>query len=147
MATAPKRKFISKNDQEQLLQDLYKNMGDDEDAFLGHHFVDSDVDDESNFTDDESDAVPEQGPIEDDGEEKDNDDGEDQEIDGYDNDNAQIEPVVDNADDANIDNPMPAEIPKKQKFKILTKFSIRIITLIYRPKENVRSSTETPKIL
>ena len=32
MATAPKRKFISKNDQEQLLQDLYNNLGDDEDT-------------------------------------------------------------------------------------------------------------------
>ena len=32
MATAPKRKFISKNDQEQLLQDFYNNFGDDEDT-------------------------------------------------------------------------------------------------------------------
>ena len=32
MATAPKRKFISKNDQEQLLQDFYNNLGDDEDT-------------------------------------------------------------------------------------------------------------------
>ena len=32
MATAPKRKFISKNDQEQLLQDIYNNLGDDEDT-------------------------------------------------------------------------------------------------------------------
>ena len=31
MATAPKRKFISKNHQEQLLQDFYNNLGDDED--------------------------------------------------------------------------------------------------------------------
>ena len=30
MATAPKRKFISKKDQEQLLQDFYNNLGDDE---------------------------------------------------------------------------------------------------------------------
>ena len=32
MATAPKRKFISKNDQEKLLQDFYNNLGDDEDT-------------------------------------------------------------------------------------------------------------------
>ena len=31
MATTPKRKFISKNDQEQLLQDFYNNMSDNED--------------------------------------------------------------------------------------------------------------------
>ena len=31
MATAEKRKFISKNEQGQLLQDFYNNMGDDED--------------------------------------------------------------------------------------------------------------------
>ena len=91
MATAPKRTFISKNDQEQLLQDFYNNLGDDEDTFLGHHFVESDVDDESDFSDDESDRVPEQEPIEDDGEEKDNDNGEVEEIVG-DNDNAQTEP-------------------------------------------------------
>ena len=30
MATAPKRKFISKNDQEQLFQDFYNNLSDDE---------------------------------------------------------------------------------------------------------------------
>ena len=96
-------------------------MRDDEDKFLGHHFVKSDVDDESDFSDDESDGVLEQEPIEDDGEEKDNDDGEVVEIVGDDHDNAQIEPVVDDADDANIDNPMPAELPKKEKFKNLDK--------------------------
>ena len=32
MATAPKRKFISKNGQEHLLQDFYNNLGDDEDT-------------------------------------------------------------------------------------------------------------------
>ena len=30
--------------------------------------------------------------------------------------------MVDHADDANIDNPMPAELLKKQKFKNLDKF-------------------------
>ena len=38
---------------------------------------------------------------------------------GHDNNNAQIELVVDEADDANIDDPMPTELPKKQKFKNL----------------------------
>ena len=74
MATAPKRKFISKNDKEQLLQDFYNNLGDGEDTFLGHHFVESDVNDGSDFSDDESYGVSEQEPIEDDGEEKGNDD-------------------------------------------------------------------------
>ena len=32
MATAPKEKSISKNDKEQLLQDFYNNLGDDEDT-------------------------------------------------------------------------------------------------------------------
>ena len=119
MANAPKGKFISKNDQEQLLQNFHNNLGDNEDTFLGHNFVDSDVDDESDSTDDESDGVPEQESIEDDREEKDNDDGEDEEVVGDDNDNAQIEPVTDDADDANINDPVPAELPKKQKFKNL----------------------------
>ena len=88
-------------------------MGDDEDTFLGHHFVESDLDDESNFSNDESDKFSEQRPIEDDGEEKDNDDGKVEKIVGDDNDNAQIKPVVDDADDVNINNPMPTELPKK----------------------------------
>ena len=32
MATAPERQFISKNDQEQLLQDFCNNLGDDKDT-------------------------------------------------------------------------------------------------------------------
>ena len=96
-----------------MFQDFYSNLGDDEDTFLGHHFIDSEVDDESDFTDDESDGVPEQEPIEDNGEEKDNDDGVDEQIVGDDNDNTQTEPVVDDADDANIDDTMPTELPKK----------------------------------
>ena len=52
-----KKTIYSKNDQEQLLEDFYNNLGDDEDTFLGHHFVKSDVDDESDFSDDESDGV------------------------------------------------------------------------------------------
>ena len=32
MATVPKRKFISKNYQEQLLPDFYNNLDDDEDT-------------------------------------------------------------------------------------------------------------------
>ena len=51
--------------------------------------MESDVDDESNFSEDESNGVPEQEPIEDDGEEKDNDDdGKVEEIVGDDNNNA-----------------------------------------------------------
>ena len=145
MATAPKRKFISKNGEEQLLQDFYNNLGDDEDTFLGHHFVESDVDDESDFSDDESDGVPEQEPIEDDGDENDNNDGEVEEIVCDDNDNTQIQLVVDDADDANIE--CPQNYPKSKNPKILTKFWMRIITLIYRPKENIHLSMQTPKIL
>ena len=88
-------------------------MGDDEDTFLEHHFVESDLDDDSNFSNDESDKFSEQRLIEDDGEEKDNDDGKVEKIVGDDNDNAQIKPVVDDADDVNINNPMPTELPKK----------------------------------
>ena len=32
MGTARKRKFISNNDQEQMLQDICNNLGDDEDT-------------------------------------------------------------------------------------------------------------------
>ena len=106
------------------------------------------MDDESNFSEDESDGVPEQEPIEDDGEEKDNDDdGKVEEIVGDDNNNAQIEPVVDDADDANIDDPMPAELPKKQKFKNLDKVLDEDNYVDLRPKENVHSSMQTPKII
>ena len=52
-----KKKIYLKNDQEQLLQDFYNNLGDAEDTFLGHYFVESDVDDENDFSDDESDGV------------------------------------------------------------------------------------------
>ena len=51
MATRPKRRFVSKNNQEQLLQDFYDNFDADDDTLLGHHFVDSDGD----FSDDNSD--------------------------------------------------------------------------------------------
>ena len=102
-----------------MLQDFYNNLGNDEGTFLGHHVVESDLDDESNFSNDESDGVPEKEPVEDDGEEKDNDDEEVEKILGNDNNNAQIEQMADDADDANINNPVPAELPKKQKFKNL----------------------------
>ena len=59
-----------------MLQDFYNNLGDDKDIFQGHQFVEGDVSDKSNFSDDESDGVPEQEPIENDGEEKGNDDRE-----------------------------------------------------------------------
>ena len=122
-------------------------MGHDEDTFLGPHFVDSDMTDKSNFTNDESDGVPEQEPIEDKGEEKDNDDGESEEIVCDDNDNVSIEPVVDDADDANIDDPMPAELPKKQKFKNLDKVLHEDNYIDLPPKERVLSSMQKPKIL
>ena len=102
-----------------MLQDIYNNVYDDEDTFLGHHFVESDVNDESDFSDDEVDGVTEQEPIKNDEKKKDKDDGEDEDIVGDDNDNAQIELVVDDADDVNIDDLMSAELPKKQQLENL----------------------------
>ena len=131
MANAPKTKFISKNDQEQLVQDFYNNLGDDEDTFLRHHFVESDVNDDSDFSDDESDRVPKQKSIENDGEKKDNDDGEIEEIVCDDNNNVQIESVVDEADDAQC----LQNYPKSKNSKILRRFWMKIVTLIYWLKE------------
>ena len=104
-----------------MLQDFYNNVVDDEDTFLGHLFVDSDMNDESNFTDDESNGVPKKEPIEDGREEKDNDDVEDEEIFGDDNNNNEVESVVYDADDAKTDDPMSAKLPKKQEFSNLDK--------------------------
>ena len=131
MANAPKTKFISKKDQEQLVQDFCNNLGDDENTFLRHHFVESDVNDDSDFSDDESDRVPEQKSIENDGEEKDNDDGEIEEVVCDDNDNVQVELVVDDADDAQC----LQNYPKSKNSKILRRFWMKIVTLIYWPKE------------
>ena len=103
MATRPKRRFVSKNNQEQLLQDFYDNLDADDDTFLGHHFVDSDGD----FSDDDSDY--DNGGVDD-----------DEEI----PDDVEIEPNAEGADEAieepeTIDEPLPVERPKKQKFKSL----------------------------
>ena len=38
MAKRPKRKYISKNNQEQLLQTFCDNLGNHENTFLGHKF-------------------------------------------------------------------------------------------------------------
>ena len=77
------------------------------------------MNDESDFSDDEVDGVTEQEPIKNDEKKKDKDDGEDEDIVGDDNDNAQIELVVDDADDVNIDDLMSAELPKKQQLENL----------------------------
>ena len=55
--------------------------------------------------------------------------------------------MVDDADDANIDDPMPADLPKKQKFKNLDKVLDEDNYVDLRPKENVHSSMQTPKII
>ena len=87
MATRQKRRFVSKNNQEQLLQD----------------FVDSDGD----FSDDNSDY--DNGGVDD-----------EEEI----PDDVEIEPNAEGAGEAieepeSINEPLPAERPKKQKFKCL----------------------------
>ena len=102
MATRLKRRFVSKNNQEQLLQDFY-NLDADDDTFLGHHFVDSDGD----FSDDDSDY--DNGGVDD-----------DEEI----PDDVEVEPNAEGADEAieeceTIDELLPVERPKKQKFKSL----------------------------
>ena len=42
MTVVPKRKYTSKNNQEQLLQAFYDNLRNDEDSLFGHRFVDND---------------------------------------------------------------------------------------------------------
>ena len=53
MATAPKRKYISKNNQEQLLRAFYDNLGNDEDSLLRLRFADEDDNDVESGTDSE----------------------------------------------------------------------------------------------
>ena len=103
MATRLKRRFVSKNNQEQLLQDFYDNLDADDDTFLGHQFVDSDGD----FSDDDSDYG--NGCVDD-----------DEEI----PDDVETEPNAEGVDEAieepeTIDEPLPVVRPKKQKFKRL----------------------------
>ena len=93
MATQRKRRFVSKNNQQQLLQDFYHNLDADDDTFLEHHFVDSD----GNFSDDNSDY--DHGGVDDD--EKIPDD-------------VEIEPNAEGADEAieepeTINEPLPVE--------------------------------------
>ena len=129
MATRLKRRFVSKNNQEQLLQDFYDNLDADDDTFLGHHFVDSDGD----FTDDDSDY--DNGGVDD-----------DEEI----PDDVEIEPNAEGADEAieepeTIDEPLPVERPKKQKSKVLMRFWMMTSILTYRTKRVVCSSIPMPK--
>ena len=101
MATARKRKFVSKNDQELLLQDFYNDLDAEDHTFLEHRFVDSDSD--TDFSDDESD-----------GDFGDVNNRETEEIDDCDENEATF------GDLDETDEPMSvAELPKKQKFKNL----------------------------
>ena len=53
MATKAKRKYKSKNDQEEMLKAIYDSLGDNENTFLGHRFPDEDeVDVKSDSSDD-----------------------------------------------------------------------------------------------
>ena len=56
MATKAKRKYKSKNDQEEMLKTIYDSLGDNENTFLGHRFPDEDeVDVKSDSSDDNDD--------------------------------------------------------------------------------------------
>ena len=56
MATKAKRKYKSKNDQEEMLKAIYDSLGDNENTFLGHRFPDEDeVDVKSDSSDDNDD--------------------------------------------------------------------------------------------
>ena len=56
MATKTKRKYKSKNDQEEMLKTIYDSLGDNENTFLGHRFPDEDeVDVKSDSSDDNDD--------------------------------------------------------------------------------------------
>ena len=53
MAPKAKRKYVSKNDQEEMLKAFYDGLGDNENSFLGHKFSDADeIDTESDSSDD-----------------------------------------------------------------------------------------------
>ena len=52
MATKAKRKYVSKNDQAEMLKAFYDDLGDNENTFLRHRFPDEDgVDAESDSSD------------------------------------------------------------------------------------------------
>ena len=59
---------------------------------------------------------------------------------------AYIELVVDGADDTNINNLMPEELPQKLNFQNLDKV-LDDNNYVGRPKENVHPSMQTPKII
>ena len=123
MAKRPKRKYISKNNQEQLLQTFCDNLGNHENTFLGHKFKHKDG------------SIVESGT------------NLEQESDGEDGDNA-LELIVDSATDTDneplveafngddiaendhrddnepadkVDYQLPIEQSKKQKLKNLDK--------------------------
>ena len=50
MVATSKRHYISKSNQEQLVQAFYDNPGNDEASFLGHRFLDEDDSDVENGT-------------------------------------------------------------------------------------------------
>ena len=63
MASAAKRKYVSKSNQEELLKSFYDNLGNDEDTFLGHKFVleeEEDFESDMSSISDESDGGIEQ---------------------------------------------------------------------------------------
>ena len=54
MATKAERKYVSKNDQEEMLKAFYDGLEDNENTFVGHRFPDADeVDAESDSSDDD----------------------------------------------------------------------------------------------
>ena len=54
MARKTKRKYVSKNHQEEMLKAFYDSLGDNENTFLGHRFPDED-EVESDSSDDKDD--------------------------------------------------------------------------------------------
>ena len=121
MATLLKRKYISKNNQEQLFQVFYDNFRSDKDSFLWHRFIDEDDNDVESGTNLEEESVRE-----------DTDTALESIVDGAaDTDNEALievlsgDHIAENEDrDGNepadeVENQLPIEQPKKQKFKNL----------------------------
>ena len=55
MATKAKRKYVSKNDQEEMLKAFYDGLGDNENNFLVHRFPDEEEEDAESDSSDEDD--------------------------------------------------------------------------------------------
>ena len=121
MATLLKRKYISKNNQEQLFQVFYDNFRSDKDSFLWHRFIDEDDNDVESGTNLGKESVRE-----------DTDTALESIVDGAaDTDNEALievlsgDHIAENEDrDGNepadeVENEFPIEQPKKQKFKNL----------------------------